>query len=281
MMIALEEAKESLRQGNHGFGAVIAKNGEVICSAHDEETTESDPTSHAEINAIRKASKLLGKDLSGCILVCTHEPCPMCGFAIVWSGIREVAYGYSIQNSISEGRKRIDFSVRDVFEKAEIDVILHSGILSAECAILYRQDVREEIKNLRNATESTLKELNADSIKRRTAWYKTQGKQLTQGLDPLDAAYQILLNRFHSDETEIPIIHKTDKQIVIHSMNFCPTLEACKILKIDTRFICKRLNENSTDALLKLIDTRLCFSRNYEKLRPYSPYCEEIITLKE
>lgn len=78
MKIAIKEAERSLCEGNHGFGAVIMKDGQIIAAAHDKEDTEDDPTSHAEMNAIRQASQRLGKkNLSGCILVSTHEPCPM------------------------------------------------------------------------------------------------------------------------------------------------------------------------------------------------------------
>jgi hypothetical protein len=68
---------------------------------------------------------------------------------------------------------------------------------------------------------------------------------------------------------------------MFHSMNFCPTLEACRILGLDTRHVCRKLNENATNILVKQIDTRLNFSRNYDKLRPYSEYCEEMINISE
>jgi hypothetical protein len=89
----------------------------------------------------------------------------------------------------------------------------------------------------------------------------------------------LLLKRLHITPQEAPIIRKTDKEIIFHSKNFCPTLEACKILGIDTRHVCKKINEISTDLLVKQIDNRLTFSRNYNKLRPYSEYCEEMISL--
>ena len=78
----------------------------------------------------------------------------------------------------------------------------------------------------------------------------------------------------------MPIIKRSDKEIVFHSKNFCPTLEACKILEIDTRKICRKMNENSTHALIKQINSQLSFSRNYEKLRPYTDYCEEMISIE-
>ena len=72
MKIAIEEAQISLREENHGFGAVIVKDGKVVASAHDQENTDNDSTSHAAVNAIRAASKELGKELSGCILLSTQ-----------------------------------------------------------------------------------------------------------------------------------------------------------------------------------------------------------------
>lgn len=118
MRHAIREAEESLREGNKGFGAVVIKDGEIIACAHDGEETQADPTSHAEINAIKLAGKKIGKDLSGCLLLSTSEPCPMCAFAIAWSGIKEIAYGYSIQDALAQGRRRILFLCTEAFDKA-------------------------------------------------------------------------------------------------------------------------------------------------------------------
>jgi hypothetical protein len=95
------------------------------------------------------------------------------------------------------------------------------------------------------------------------------------------AGYMLLLKRFQITEEEAPIVRRTGREIVFHSMNFCPTLEACRILGLDTRYICMRLNEASTDTLVKKIDDRLCFTRNYACLRPYTAYCEERISLND
>jgi len=280
MKIAIDEANASLREGNNGFGAVIAKDGKVIASSHDKEDTEGDPTSHAEINAIRDASQKFGKKLTGCVLISTHEPCPMCASAIVWSGITTVAYGYSIQEALKHGRKRINLPCADVFSKAEVEIKIYNGVLETECSILYREDVRMEIERLRFADDKKLYELNEDSVCRRTLWYQ-ENKQLFEFIseDLLNSGYQLLLERFRITSHEAPIIHRTEDRIVFHSMNFCPTLEACKILGLDTRHVCKKMNENSTEILLKQIDQRLRFSRNYDKLRPYAEYCEEMISI--
>lgn len=282
MRIAVDEAKTSLREGNNGFGAVIVKDGRIIASSHDKEDSEGDPTSHAELNVIRAASRKLGKKLSGCVLISTHEPCPMCSAAIVWSGIQAVAYGYSIKEALTQNRKRMNFSCVELFDRLNAAIKIHEGILIDECSILYRDDVRKEIDRLRCADDQTLLELNENSICRRTKWFReNRDRFYFISQDLLDSGYRLLLERFRISPDEAPVVHKTDKTIVFHSMNFCPTLEACRILGLDTRRVCKKLNENSTDTLLKQIDSRLNFSRNYTKLRPYTEYCEEYISLSE
>lgn len=280
MRIAIEEAKISLREGNNGFGAVIIKDNRIIAPSHDKENTENDSTSHAEMNAIREASRILGKKLSGCVLVSTHEPCPMCASAIVWAGIRGVAYGYSIDEAVLQGRKRIKLSCKDIFNIAGLKISIYEGILHSECSVLYQTDVRREIERLRNADDKILAMLNEDSMRRRLKWFR-ENKNAFDFItdDILDSGYHLLLKRFGITQEEAPITKKTDNEIVFHSMNFCPTLEACKILDLDTRSICKKLNEISTDTLLKQIDSRLKFTRNYEKLRPYTEYCEEMISI--
>ena len=143
---------------------------------------------------------------------------------------------------------------------------------------MYQKSVRDEVKRLRNVSKKALFEYNKDSIQRRLQWFNE--KKESFGFindDLLDSAYKLLLCRFNVKENDMPIVFKDEKKIVFHSKNFCPTLEACKILGIDTRIICKEYNENATDTLIKQINPDLRFSRNYEKLRPISEYCEEII----
>jgi hypothetical protein len=141
--------------------------------------------------------------------------------------------------------------------------------------------VQREIERLRNADEAALCALNEDSAKRRTAWFEQNKDRLAfLAGDPLEAAYRLLLARFGIQSEEAPIIFRDETRILFHSQNFCPTLEACKRLGLDTRFVCKHLNEDATTRWVQLIDPKLRFSRNYEKLRPYSSFCEEMITLE-
>ena len=105
MNIAYNEATEGMLANDGGpFGAVIIKDDKIIASAHNTVLIDNDPTAHAEINAIRKASKLINNfDLSGCILYTTCQPCPMCLGAIFWARIKIVYYGATEEDAASGG----------------------------------------------------------------------------------------------------------------------------------------------------------------------------------
>ena len=89
--LALQEAMQGVEHGDGApFGACIVSKDQIISVAHDTVLKENDATCHAEMNAIRTASKQLATyQLSSCIIYCTSEPCPMCLSAIHWSGIKQ------------------------------------------------------------------------------------------------------------------------------------------------------------------------------------------------
>jgi guanine deaminase len=90
---AIKLAGSGIREGGGPFGAVITKQGKVIAEATNKVVLLHDPTAHAEILAIRKASEVLrSHNLSECIIYASCEPCPMCLGAIYWAGIRKVVY---------------------------------------------------------------------------------------------------------------------------------------------------------------------------------------------
>ena len=99
---AIEEARKTMNKNMGGpFGALITnKDGKIISIASNTVLYDHDPTAHAEINAIRIASKKLNThDLSDCILITSAEPCPMCLSAIMWAGIRQVYYGCTVHDA--------------------------------------------------------------------------------------------------------------------------------------------------------------------------------------
>jgi len=95
MQLAIEEAKKGIQNKDGGpFGAVIVKDGKVISKAHNMVLKTNDPTNHAEMIAIRKACKKLGRfDLSDCEIYSSGESCPMCFSAIHWAKMKKVYYG--------------------------------------------------------------------------------------------------------------------------------------------------------------------------------------------
>ena len=94
MRLALAEAEQAFALGEVPVGAVVAKDGEVVASAHNTRETEKNATHHAELLAIDRACRALGGwRLWQCDLFVTLEPCPMCAGAIVNSRIRRVVYG--------------------------------------------------------------------------------------------------------------------------------------------------------------------------------------------
>ncbi len=115
MREAIRLADESVRNGGGPFGAVIVKNNTIIAGSSNSVTLDNDPTAHAEVNAIRKACRLLKTfDLSGCTIYTSCEPCPMCLGAIYWSRIDRIYYG----NTRKDARD-IDFADDFIYDELE------------------------------------------------------------------------------------------------------------------------------------------------------------------
>ena len=98
-------AQEGMHQHNGGpFGALVVKDGIVIGEGLNTVTSENDPTAHAEVNAIRKASEKIGSfKLTGCNIYCSTEPCPMCLGAIYWARIDRIFYATSRHEAAAAG----------------------------------------------------------------------------------------------------------------------------------------------------------------------------------
>jgi tRNA(Arg) A34 adenosine deaminase TadA len=113
MMKAIELSIKSVNSGTGPFGAVIVKDNKIISEGFNTVTLYNDPTSHAEIAAIRSACKGLNNfSLKGCDLYTTCEPCPMCLSAIYWARVDKVYYA----NTRSDAHK-IDFSDALIYEE--------------------------------------------------------------------------------------------------------------------------------------------------------------------
>jgi guanine deaminase len=114
---AVELAGNAIRNGGGPFGAVIARNGEILSEASNRVVLNADPTAHAEILAIRLAASEIGShDLSDCTLYTSCEPCPMCLGAIYWAGIKKVVYACDRTDA-----ERAGFSDKLIYDEIMLD----------------------------------------------------------------------------------------------------------------------------------------------------------------
>ncbi len=128
MKIAIEEAK----LGDFPFGALIVQDGKIISKEHNT-VNKTDPTAHAEVNAIRKAcEKLNSRHLEDCTLYTTCEPCPMCFFAAWWARIPKIVYG-SEGEDVPEDEWKINLKIKYLNEKSKNKIEIISGIMKEEC----------------------------------------------------------------------------------------------------------------------------------------------------
>ena len=140
MALALEEARAAAAAGEVPIGAVVVKDGVVIATGRNAPRAAHDPTSHAEIEAIRAAARALGNErLEGCELWVTLEPCAMCAGAISHARIARLYYGASdLKGGAVEHGARV-FEHEQCLHRPEV----YPGIGEAESADLLRGFFRE------------------------------------------------------------------------------------------------------------------------------------------
>jgi tRNA(adenine34) deaminase len=135
MRLAIREAQAALEHDDVPIGAVVVRDGEVAGTGHNERELRQDPTAHAEVLALREASRALGSwRLLGCVLYVTLEPCAMCAGAIVLGRVPRVVYGTTDPKAGAAG------SVLDVLAEPRLNhrPAVAGGLLAQECADLLR-----------------------------------------------------------------------------------------------------------------------------------------------
>jgi tRNA(adenine34) deaminase len=135
MRLALREATHALDHDDVPIGAVVVHDGEVIGAGHNERELRADPTAHAEMIALREASRQLGSwRVLGSVMYVTLEPCAMCAGAIVLARIPRVVFGATDPKAGAAG------SVLDVLDVPQLNhhPQVESGLLAEECADLLR-----------------------------------------------------------------------------------------------------------------------------------------------
>ena len=140
MALAIRHAEEAAACGEVPIGAVLVKDGSVLCADRNRREELNDATAHAEILVLRRAGQLLGGwRLSGCTLYVTLEPCPMCAGAMVQARIARLVFGATDPKGGAAG------TLYNILQDSRLNhrLMVSGGILEEECTILLQQFFRE------------------------------------------------------------------------------------------------------------------------------------------
>jgi tRNA(adenine34) deaminase len=130
MTVALEEARLAAAAGDVPVGAVIVSGQSIIGRGRNRRELDKDPTAHAEVVALREASRALGQWRVEATLYVTQEPCPMCAGALVNARVTRLVYG--CPNPKAGAVASLFSIVTDARLNHRMEVT--SGVLAAECA---------------------------------------------------------------------------------------------------------------------------------------------------
>ncbi len=136
MRRAIELSENSVRNGGGPFGAVIAKDGEIIAEGSNKVTINNDPTAHAEVCAIRNACKILKTfELANCVIYTSCEPCPMCLGAIYWARLSKIFYANDRKDAAEIGFDD-DFIYEEIaiepqYRKKPSEILLRNEAINA------------------------------------------------------------------------------------------------------------------------------------------------------
>lgn len=140
MKEAIKQAKKAYAIGEVPIGCVIVYNDRIIARGYNRRTADKNTLSHAELNAIRKASKKLGDwRLDGCEMYVTLEPCQMCAGAIVQARIKKVYIGCMNPKAGCAGSILNLLKVKEFNHQVEME----TGILEEECSGMIKQFFKE------------------------------------------------------------------------------------------------------------------------------------------
>lgn len=150
MREALKQAKKAYALGEVPIGCVIVHEGKIIGRGYNRRNTDKNTLSHAELIAIRKASKIIGDwRLEECTLYVTLEPCQMCAGAIVQARIARVVMACMNPKAGCAG------SILNVLDMPQFNHQVETvrGIMEEECALLLRTFFKElRARNKRNSS---------------------------------------------------------------------------------------------------------------------------------
>ena len=138
MRLAIQAAWQGLGKGEMPFGACIARKEQVLSVSHNSAKANIDTTAHAEVQAIREASRQLRMlELAGCVIYSTCEPCPMCFTACLWAKIGRIVYARRIEDAEEVGIRQIPISSSRMKQLGQSGVQLVGDVLRDESLKLF------------------------------------------------------------------------------------------------------------------------------------------------
>ncbi|MGH7236522.1 MAG: nucleoside deaminase [Nitrospiraceae bacterium] len=138
MRLAIQAAWQGLEKGEMPFGASIVRRGQVITVAHNSAKANLDTTSHAEVQAIREASRQVNTlELTGATLYATCEPCPMCFTACLWAKLERIVYACGIEDAAQFGIRQIPIPSAQMKQLGRSNVKLVGGVLREDSLKLF------------------------------------------------------------------------------------------------------------------------------------------------
>ena len=144
MYEAYKEAKLAYKKGECPIGAVIVKDNKIIARAHNNKELRNDPLGHAEVLAIKKATRKIGDwRLNDCDMYVTLEPCSMCAGALILSRMRKVYIGTKDKKSGAV------LSVLNILDETKLNHIVeyHVGVLEEMCSSILKEFFKELREN--------------------------------------------------------------------------------------------------------------------------------------
>jgi guanine deaminase len=140
MELAIDKTREGLRRGQGPFGCAIVRDGELLAVEHNRVFEQTDMTAHAEITALRVASRRVGHyRLPGAVVYATCEPCPMCMTALLFAEVAEVVYGASIEDAERAGFRQVRLPARSLAEQARRETRVRGGLALEACRALFAE----------------------------------------------------------------------------------------------------------------------------------------------
>ena len=140
MELAIQKARQGIRFGQSPFGCAVGNDEGVVAVEHNTVLLTTDITAHAEVNALRRASKALQRIfLDDCIVATTCEPCPMCMSALHWARVDTVYYGATIADASGIGFNELSLPASELLRLGNSSVQLAGAVLTEECRQLFAE----------------------------------------------------------------------------------------------------------------------------------------------